>query len=230
MKYLDQINGIIIPYNESTEQLVEMLDFRLTDFRVACEALSQKEDKLSFLTLIKLLKNDDPYKRRIGLECLGKHKDFSDEVDVVISCLDDESPYVVRTAIEVIKSHSIAQAESKIFSLLKSNNELTRESAISSLEYLSKEIEVDFLIELYNDKNEKISKQAVNLILLMCNKTNWQKAYNILKRSDNEKARLIACKLLVKFGSEKEKSELAIFLHDKNGHIRKYSETAMLSN
>jgi len=215
------INGIQVPFNKNTNELVEMLDCELPLFQVACEALSAKNDKLSFLTLVSILEDNDPFKRRIGIECLGNHVMFEKALDCLLSCLDDKSPYVVRTAIEIIVKHRVVKSREKIIRLLKARDEATREMAVAALEYIANPSDFDLVLNLYSDKNKKIRNLAPYIVFATASGINWNKAYNLMKHSDNEKARLISCKLLYKFGTEAEKNDVKLFLQDKDGHIRK---------
>jgi HEAT repeat protein len=215
------INGVKVPFDKNTHELIAMLDCDLSQFHVVCEALSYKNDELSLKTLMSTLKDSDPFKRRIGVECLGNHAMFYRALDYVLACLDDKSPYVVRTAIRIMVKHRAMESHEKIIALLESKDEPTRETAVSALEHINKPSDFDILLSLQNDKNKKIRNLVPYIVLATANETNWSKAYNMMKHSDNEKTRLFACKLLYKFGTKKEKDEAKLFLQDKNGHVRK---------
>jgi HEAT repeat protein len=219
----NNINGINVPYEKNTNELIAMLNCEMPLFCVACEALSSKTDELSFTTLLSILKSSDPFKRRVAVECLGNHVLLNRAFDDILTCLDDKSPYVVRTAIDTIIKHRIVKSHEKIIQLIKSRDEAIREKAVSALEYIGTESDCDLALSLFNDKNENIRKLIPYIIFAIASKTNWNKAYAIMKHSDMAKARLVACKLLNKFGSETERNEAKLFLQDKDGHIRKYA-------
>jgi HEAT repeat protein len=145
---------------------------------------------------------------------------FDKAINDVIACLDDKSPYVVKTAIQVAIKHRIKNAHKKIIHLLKSKDESIRETATVALEFINGENNFNVALTLYNDKNEKIKKLIPHIFFIIANNTNWEKAYDVMKHDNNDKARLTACKLLLKFGTETEKKDINSFLHDKNGHIR----------
>ena len=218
-----KINGVVVPYEKTTSELIEMLGCEMPLFRVSCEALSHKTDELSFEALLGVVKSGDQFKRRVGLECLGNHIMFDKAADVVMACLEDESPYVVKTAIEAAIKHRIERAHEKLIRLLKSKDESIREAATVALEFINEENNFDMALALYNDRNTKIRKIIPHIILAIANDVNWKKAYDMMKCDDNDKARLVACKLLLKFGTKIEKEEIRSFSHDKNGHIRKLS-------
>jgi HEAT repeat protein len=217
------ISGIEVPYHKSTHELIAMLDCKTPLFYVVCEALSYKNDELSFETLMSVLEDGDPFKRRIGVECLGNHNMFDRALNNVLTCLDDKSAFVVRTAIEVMVKHRVTESHEKIIQLLKSDDESTREKAVSALEYISEPSDFDIILNLQNDRNKNIRNLVPYIVLAAANKINWKKAYNMMKHSDIDKARLAACKLLNTFGTEIEKSDAKIFMQDKNGHVRKYA-------
>ena len=129
---IKNVNGIKVPYDKSTDGLIALLDEEMPVFVVACTALSAKTDISSLKALLSLFENDDPYKRRVVVECLGNHALFYKATDYVLACLDDQSDYVVRTAIDVLVKHRVAQAHDGIIRLLKSKDEITRESAFFS--------------------------------------------------------------------------------------------------
>jgi HEAT repeat protein len=219
-----------VPFDKNTHELIAMLDCDLSQFHVACEALSYKNDELSLKTLLSILKDSDPFKRRIAVECLGNHAMFYKALDHVLVCLDDRSPYVVRTAIGIMVKHRVMESHEKIIVLLESKDEPTRETAILALEYISKPSDFDILLSLQNDKNKKIKNLVSYIVLATANETNWSKAYNMMKHSDNGKIRLSACKLLYEFGTKEEKGEAKLFLQDKNGHVRKYASKMIGEN
>ena len=218
------INGIEVPHEKNTKELIAMLNCDMPLFTVVCDALSCKIDTLSFETLLSILKDNDPYKRRVAIECLGNHVMFFRAIDDIIMCLDDKSHYVVRAAIEAMKKHRVLKSHEKIIKLLKSKDESTRESAVSALEYISTESDFDLVLNLLNDRNKRIRNTLPNVILVKANKANWSKAYAVMKDSNNSKVRLAACKLLNTFGSKTEKDEAKLFFQDKDGHVRKFSK------
>ena len=224
------INGIKVPFDKSTYELLTILDCELPLFYVACEALSYKGDDLSFVTLVSMLENTDPFKRRISVECLGNHAMFDSAVDHILICLDDKSPYVVRTAIETLVKHRVLKAHEKIIHLSKSKDELTREKAVSALEYIGNPSDFDFILSLYNDRNKRIRNLIPYIVLALANETTWEKAYNLMKHSNSEKARMCACNLLNAFGTKTEKDDAKLFLQDKSGHIRKYASKMIADN
>ncbi|MCL1994506.1 MAG: HEAT repeat domain-containing protein [Spirochaetes bacterium] len=225
------INGVKVPFDKSTQELFAMLDCELPLFYVACEALAYKNDVVSFEKLLSIFQDSDPYKKRIALECLGNHSMFDTATaeKYVFPCLDDSSPYIVRTAIDVLVKHRVAQSHEKIIQLLKSKDEATRECAFFALEHIGKASDFDLILSLYNDKNKRIKNFVPYITLIFADETNWKKAYDLMQRGDHEKARLTACKLLDAFGTETEKGDASHFLHDKSGHVRNYASKMLAS-
>lgn len=216
------INDEKVPYDKSTQELIAMLDVPSL-FHVACEALSYKSDELSLTTLMAIIEDDDPFKRRIGVECLGNNAKFDKVLDHLIICLDDKSPYVVRISIEMMVKHHVIKSHEKIILLLQSKDELTREAAVSALEYISKPSDFDVVLKLLSDRNKKVRNRVPYILLATANESNWRKAYNVMKHSENDKSRLYACYLLNAFGTKEERDDAKTFLYDKNGHIRKFA-------
>ncbi len=200
-----------------------MLDCEPPVMVVACEALSVKADYLSFSTLRSLLHDLDWCKRRLAVKGLGKHALFENSADDVLKCLNDKSPYVVREAMRVLANHRVTRAHDRIIALVQSQDETTREVAVSCLEFVYCEDDFDLLLKLLSDKNKKVRNLLPTIILNVSNKKNWTRAYSLMKSSEGAKTRFAACQLLSKFGSALDKTDVNIFLHDSDGHIRNYA-------
>ncbi len=222
-----QINGVPVPIDENTEELIAMLSGNMAQFVVVCEALSYKTDNLSFNTLVLLLNDNDYYKRRIAVECLKNHTMFEKAIDDIEACLNDRSSYVVNAAIRTLVECHVSKSHQKIIELIQGNDETIRETAFFALEHIFEESDFDLALSLYDDNNEKIRKEVPYIVSITANEKNWHKAYFIMKESDNEKARLVACKLLDKFGSDEDKEDFKIFAQDENGHIRKFAKKCL---
>ena len=68
------INGVTVPYDKTTEELERMLYSRsMSDFVVACEALSYKTDDKSFDLLERYITDKDKNKRLCILKTIFRH-------------------------------------------------------------------------------------------------------------------------------------------------------------
>lgn len=69
------INGVSVPYDKSTEELEKMLSTgSMSDFVVACEALSYKTDEKSFELLENYITDKDKNKRLCILKTIFRHR------------------------------------------------------------------------------------------------------------------------------------------------------------
>lgn len=67
--------------------------------------------------------------------------------------------------------------------------------------------------------NNMLLKDAEEL-LYTADLANWESIFDLLKSQSNPKIRVLACELLIK---QKCYKKLELFLNDKDGHVRKYS-------
>ena len=213
------INGVTVPYDKTTEELERMLYSRsMSDFVVACEALSYKTDDKSFDLLERYITDKDKNKRLCILKTIFRHpssrkvKKFLEEsilsddiwfsengLKVAFECDIDVSDIVIFTA---VNKHIKNLYCTSLYILMKTD--------INEVNFLK-------LVELF--KSAKVSGQKEVLSEILFEKylpAKAQDLFDLFSKDDFSKIRLLA----VKIGKEYN-FNIEVFKSDIDGHIRK---------
>lgn len=215
----EKINGVKVPYNKETDELEIMLHSRdMSDFLVACEALSYKTDEKAFNLLKGYINDKDKCKRLCVLKTIFRHrnsiqlKDFlekiilSDDINFAENGLKNSYDYNFKISDEIILT-----AVNKHFQSLYCTFLYVLRNLNENEENFSK------LVELF--KKSEISGQKEVLCDILCEKYLPEKAdilFSIFSNDIFSKIRLIA----VRIGKEYN-FDITMFYNDSDGHVRK---------
>ena len=215
----EKINGVIVPYDKSTEELEIMLSGgSMSDFVVACEALSYKTDDKSFDLLERYITDKDKNKRLCILKTIFRHpssrklKKFLEE-----SILSDDI-WFSENGLKVAFECDIDVSDIVIFTAV---NKYIENLYCTSLYILRKtEVnEVNFLKLVQLFKQAVVSGQKEILGEILFEKYLPEKAqdlFDLFSKDDFSKIRLLAVKIGKKYGFNIE-----VFNSDADGHVRK---------
>ena len=215
----EKINGVTVPYNKTNDELEIMLSSgNMSDFVVACEALSYKTDEKAFNLLKKYLNDKDRYKRLCILKTIFRHrnstelKDFleesimSDDINFAENGLKNSYDYNFK-----ISDETILTAVNKHFQSLYCTFLYVLRNLNENEENFSK------LVELF--KKSEISGQKEVLCDILCEKYLPEKAdvlFALFSNDNFSKIRLTA----VKIGKEYS-FDISGFYTDSDGHVKK---------
>lgn len=215
----ETINGVSVPYDKSPEELEIMLSTgSMSDFVVACEALSYKTDKKSFELLENYITDKDKYKRLCILKTIFRHrsskilKNFLEE-----SILSDDILFA-ENGLNVAFEYEFDISDNVIFAAVKKH---IKNLYCTSLYVLKKTKinEVNFLrlVELFKQTEVSSQKEVLGEILF----ENYlpekaQDLFDLFSNDDFSKVRLLAVKIGKQNGFDIETLKF-----DADGHVRK---------
>ena len=215
----EKINGVTVPYNKATDELEIMLSSGdMSDFVVACEALSYKTDEKAFNLLKGYINNKDKYKRLCILKTIFRHLDsiqlkafleeaiLSDDINFAENGLKNAYDYNIKISDEIILTAVNKHYQSLHCTFLYVLRNLN-------------ENEENFLrlVELF--KKSEISGQKEVLSDILCEKYLPEKAdvlFSIFSNDVFPKIRFTA----VRIGKEYN-FDITMFYNDLDGHVRK---------
>ena len=112
MKKLKSLNGKIIPYDLPTSSLVEMLKSQeMSDFCVACEALSYRENIESFDAIKSFLYSNDKYRRLYAFKSIFRMSFANSLINYLEEQLKSPDYLFVSAALHIIIDKNLSCSE-----------------------------------------------------------------------------------------------------------------------
>lgn len=132
------INGKSIPYHNTVEEIAELLSTGdMSDFAVACEALSYYSDEKAFVLLKSFITHKDKYKRLCVLKTVFRHpmsfriKSFLEE------CILSDDFLFVHNGLGAVGQYRIEVSEQAVLSAVRKNLTDLHYTDLYALELLS---------------------------------------------------------------------------------------------
>lgn len=129
------INGVIVPYDKSIEELEAMTETDdMSQFVVACEALSYKAEKKAFEILKKYSTSKDKYKRLCVLKTIFRHPESKNEKMFLEESLLSEDVLFAENGLQIVCEHGILVAENVIISAVEKHFSKLFYASLNALE------------------------------------------------------------------------------------------------
>jgi HEAT repeat protein len=217
----DLVNGVPVPLGRPLPELVQMLDDNGPKRWAAFEAVARTPGRDAFEALLARIKCADPLVRRAAIEALGGHELGPEAADGVRAALHDTSPYVVRTACEVLGSWRDGEAHPGIARLLGSSEPATRQSALRALSGIWQPSDFEQVLGIMlHDPDEEVRKQAGWTIRANVGNQVWEKLFTLWASDPLVRNRKWACEIAAEFGDPGHLHALDQLSHDTDGHVR----------
>ena len=216
MKF-EALNGVKIPYESSIKELGVLLDSSvMSDFTLACEALSYKRDDAAYQLMKQHIKDRDKYRRLYILKTIFRHPRAVELLDFLEGALLSDDPLFVRNALNVISEHRIKVSEALLISVVKANlsDLYFNVRALSTLDISDENYRE--LTSLFKEATKCGQREIIGEVL--CEGYLPAKASELIElfRHDKfAKIRLSALKIAKEHGYN-----LTEFLSDIDGHVR----------
>lgn len=211
------INGRLVPYELSNNELAYLCSSKeMSDFVVACEVLSTRDNQESYQILKSHFYDKDKYRRLIVIKAIF-HLSYSVELNTYLeTLLQLEDILFVHTASNIIVSKRISVSENMI-----------KETLIRYID----DIEVGYLLTLISNldynfgfveslfmKSSICGYQEIIADFLYSNfgKDKPQELFDLFRSSHFGKIRCYALSI-----GKDNQFDLSSFLYDKDGHVRK---------
>lgn len=221
-------NGIPIPHDTEVVHLRHMVKTPGPQAWAACMALGYKNDAAAFEVLEELAASNDWRCRRISIEAMAFHHLAMSKGDLFCKCLEDPSPYVVRTACKTVAQLGLDCAHNDLRRLVHANDALTRSAALRALRKLWKQSDFDLVFEvLQGDSSKEARSEAAWTLRENADGDNWERLFELWRTDPLHRHRIWACELANKFGDKNHTATLRIMLEDSDGHVRAASSRAL---
>ena len=218
----EKINGVVVPYNKSIEELRKMLcTGNMSEFVVACEALSYKSDKKAFELLKSYITHNDKYKRLCILKTIFRHPMAEQEKDFLEESILSDDILFAENGLKVVCDYKIKISDQVILTAVFKHLQNIYCTSLYVLQCLDKtEENYAKLVELF--KQSKVSGQKEVLGDVLCKKYLPEKSkelFDLFSVDSFAKIRLLA----VKIGKENN-NDISALCKDANGHVKKEVE------
>ena len=215
----EKINGVTVPYNKTNDELEIMLSSgNMSDFVVACEALSYKTDEKAFNLLKKYSNDKDRYKRLCILKTIFRHRNSTELKDFLEESIMSDDINFAANGLKNAYDYHFKFSDETILTAVHKHFESLHCSILFILKELNINEENFFrLVELF--KKAEISSQKEVLCDILCEKYLPEKAdvlFALFSNDNFSKIRLTA----VKIGKEYS-FDISGFYTDSDGHVKK---------
>ena len=225
---LTMLNGTPIPYTASFAELCRNLKSPGPLAWASIMALGYQDSDDAFQELVELSQSTDWRFRRSAVEALAHHSRVGDAQNVIERALNDTSPYVVRTACEVVGNLKLSTLHDNVATLLNSKYPVTRQSALRVLSQLWHESDFPMVFHIFiSDGNESVRKEAAWVLRDHPSKENWLELFQAWWQDPLGRHRRWSCELATTFGASKVEKELKELSGDADGHVRKAAASAL---
>ena len=211
------LNGTIIPYELSVEELSKMLTSPIMkDFSLACEALSYKNDAAAYEAMKSYINDKDKYRRLYILKTIFRHPNAVELVYILENAIASEDYLFVENGLIVISEYHIKVSDSLLLSAIHKHLPKLY-TAISSLTTLDiSEENYSKLTELFLKAEQCVQKEIIGEILADNYLNSKSKElFELFGHDKFAKIRLLAIKIAKNYGYN-----LSLFLYDMDGHVR----------
>lgn len=210
-------NGIPIPYDLTIEELRKMMDSaNMEDFSLACEVLSQRDDRNAYDILKSYIGNKDKYRRLYVLKTIFRHPEAVELVGFLEAAIASNDFLFVSNALLVVAEYGISVSETVLLSGVERHLSklYTEVLALKILDATERNYKI--LIAFF--EKSVTSSQKEFLCEILTQKYLPSKArelFELFGREDFPKLRLAAVHLGKEYGFDISK-----FATDDDGHIR----------
>jgi HEAT repeat protein len=165
---------------------------------------------LAFAATIK-----DQFLRRTAMETIGHHPQGRDLKTYILSGLDDQSEYVVRTACDVVEQWGLLEAHDLVLPLLTNASVATRQSAIRTLGAIWVDTDFPLLFGIYNgDPGIAVRREAASVLRRTVSAATWRTLFDAFCIDELARHRRWACELAESFSNAETLPALSSLLSD----------------
>ncbi len=226
MAQLETRYELVIPYDKSVEELVELTKEKAPACWNAYTALGNNTSEKSIFALSNLLTNSDWTHVRSAIDAIGNNQRGLQLEDNLIGYLDDNNTFIVTATIRALSKLKSVNSHDKIMSLINRGNVEIKQAAIEGLSNIWQVSDFDFLVEYYNTQDNDTIRKVIGFVLAEhVDKSNWKYFFDIYSKDIISRHREWALIFASEFSDDK--NLIDSFLHDKDGHIRKKAKRFM---
>ena len=213
----EMLNGTPIPFDLTTDELSKMMESaNMEDFSLACEVLSQRDDRKAYVIMKSYIGSKDKYRRLCILKTIFRHPEAVELVGFLEAAIASDDFLFVSNALLVVAEYGIIVSENLLLSAVQRYlSKLYTE--VLSLRILDATEQNYQILTAFFEKSVT-SSQKEFLCEILTQKYLPSKArdlFELFGREDFPKLRLAAVHLGKEYGFDISK-----FATDEDGHIR----------
>ena len=211
-----------VPYASPLDALVERLRPPGAEAWAAILAIGHKASRESLNVLADLMKDADWRYRRSAVEAVAFHPRARLVIPLLVGCLQDPCPFVVRTACTVVAELGLEEAHDSIVGLLRASDPATRESAVRALSSLWHESDFEPVFRLHREDPERhVRRTAAWTLFDHASSRTWRRLFEAWRNDPLPRHRVWACQLVSELGEPSDAAKVSALLNDPDGHVRK---------
>ncbi len=219
------LNGDVIPYDLPVDQLKEMMASSvMSDFSLACEALSYKNDSEAYRIMKSYIGDKDKYRRLYILKTIFRHHEAAELVDFLEEAIASDDFLFVENGLLIVADYQVKVAESLLLSVV--DQYLPQlDLGILALKTLdANETHYSELIKLFKKAEKCSQKELISEILRgKYLPLKSKELFDLFSNDFFAKIRGLALEIGKKYGFD-----IGGFLSDADGHIRKAAKRCIL--
>lgn len=222
------LNGVPVPYDAEVNLLRSQLTTPGPQAWAAFLALGYHPSEEAFRILLEYATAPDWTHRRAVVEAIAKHKLGKSVAQLLTTLLKDPSQHVVREACNAISQLSLHDAHDSVMSLLDSEEDYTRSTALKAMSVLWIPADFASIFHIFRtDPSSRVRSDAAWTLRENADQENWQQLFAAWKTDSVSRHRVWATKLVGAFGDSSLEEELAHLMEDPDGHVRKAARQAL---
>ena len=218
----EQINGIIVPYSKSIDELDKFIHLNCTEKWVAFLALARKGDYDSFMVLLKYIDSKDIFEKRASIEAIGLHQNGIEAQLKLASLLSDKNEIIKRALLETVRRKRLNFMHDDIVVCINNLSDYSKQVAVDCLDNIWRKSDNILLLDMFQkEKSKRLRNKIAGTLVKHSSKEDAANYFSILHSDPDPKNRLLAIELAGKFNIYNINKELNQLSKDENGHVRK---------
>lgn len=213
------LNGKPVPVESPLPELARMLESAdMTDFALACRALSLKQTPESYQLLKSHLPNKDLYRHRCLLEALFAFPQSPELTAMAEEALRSRQEYLVTAALSGMIKGSLLLPEALILSTLEENLSTLSGWYFQVLfDFARTEENLQSILKLYHKSSGEQRTALAHQISYFANEENCHRLSSLLIADPITQVCLVGIRIAAEFGCAHRHPELE---HHPDGHVR----------
>lgn len=221
-------DGVPVPYEASLEELARLLRRPAPERWVAFVALAHRPGEAALALLREEATSEDPHVRRIALEAIGVHPQGRRLREMVCAGLEDEAPFVIRTACRAAARLELCEAQDALIRLVQIADDATRVAALQALRHLRAESAFGPALGLFDSAaSDTVRKEAAWTLRALASPHTWRGLFEMWRSDPLPRHRVWACELAEEHRAADKLPELRGLRDDPDGHVRKRATCAI---
>ncbi len=221
------INGMEVPLGADLGALRDLVRGNGAARWAGFVALGHRPEPEALDILLEAAGSPDWSIRRAAVEAIALHHEARRASGVLTGLLDDESPFVVRTACDAAAALGLMEARNTVLRLLASPEAETRRAAVRTISTLWVHGDFGRIFDVHrNDPIVDVRREAAWVLKDHVDPSQWRPLFELWRRDPLHRHRRWACEVAAAVGDQSVRPALESMLADHDGHVRRAAERA----